>query len=76
EVIIAEHKDELAADVIVVADSVNWEQGVPSVTTTLRGVVDCIVEVSTLDHALHSGQFGGIVPDALTTLCRLIATLH
>ncbi|WP_063811693.1 dipeptidase [Cutibacterium namnetense] len=76
EAIIAKHKDALAADVIVVADSVNWEQGVPSVTTTLRGVVDCVVEVSTLDHALHSGQFGGIVPDALTTLCRLIATLH
>ncbi|WCC79631.1 dipeptidase [Cutibacterium equinum] len=76
EAIIANHKEELAADVIVIADSVNWTQGVPSLTTTLRGVVDCVVEVSTLDHALHSGQFGGIVPDALTTLCRLIATLH
>lgn len=76
ESIISRHHDELAADVIIVADSVNWEQGVPSVTTTLRGVADCVVEVSTLDHALHSGQFGGIVPDALTTLCRLIATLH
>lgn len=76
EAIIAGHKEELAADVIVIADSVNWTQGVPSLTTTLRGVVDCVVEVSTLDHALHSGQFGGIVPDALTTLCRLIATLH
>ncbi|MDU3748134.1 MAG: dipeptidase [Cutibacterium avidum] len=76
EAIIAGHKEELAADVIVIADSVNWTQGVPSLTTTLRGVVDCVVEVSTLDHALHSGQFGGIVPDALTTLCRLIATMH
>lgn len=74
--IIEAHKEELAADVIVIADSVNWDQGVPSLTTSLRGVADCIVEVRTLDHPLHSGQFGGIVPDALTTLCRLLATLH
>lgn len=74
--IIERHREELAADVIVVADSVNWDQGVPSLTTSLRGVADCVVEVSTLDHALHSGQFGGVVPDALTTLCRLLATLH
>ncbi len=74
--IIAAHKEELAADVIVIADSVNWDQGIPSLTTSLRGVADCTVEVRTLDHPLHSGQFGGIVPDALTTLCRLLATLH
>ncbi len=74
--IIEAHKEELAADVIVIADSVNWDQGEPSLTTSLRGVADCVVEVRTLDHALHSGQFGGIVPDALTTLCRLLATLH
>lgn len=74
--IIERHTDELRADVIVIADSVNWDQGEPSLTTTLRGVADCTVEVRTLDHPLHSGQFGGIVPDALTTLCRLLATLH
>ncbi|WP_027587772.1 dipeptidase [Acidipropionibacterium thoenii] len=74
--IIAAHRSELAADVIVIADSVNWEQGIPSLTTSLRGVADCVVEVRTLDHPLHSGQFGGIAPDALTTLCRLLATLH
>jgi acetylornithine deacetylase/succinyl-diaminopimelate desuccinylase-like protein len=34
------------------------------------------VDVATLDHAVHSGMFGGAVPDALTTLCRLLATLH
>lgn len=74
--IIEAHKDELAADVIVVADSVNWDQGEPSVTTTLRGVADCVVELRTLDHPLHSGQFGGVVPDALTAMCKLLATLH
>ncbi|WP_130866173.1 dipeptidase [Acidipropionibacterium timonense] len=74
--IIERHKAELAADVIVIADSVNWDQGEPSVTTTLRGVADCVVELRTLDHPLHSGQFGGVVPDALTSMCRLLATLH
>ncbi|MFT3860014.1 M20/M25/M40 family metallo-hydrolase [Micropruina sp.] len=74
--LIARHHDDLAADLYVIADSVNWGVGQPAFTTTLRGLVDCTVEVSTLDHALHSGQFGGPVPDALTTLCRLLATLH
>lgn len=66
----------VAADVFVIADSANWDVGEPAFTTTLRGLADCVVTVSTLDHALHSGQYGGVVPDALTTLCRLLATLH
>lgn len=74
--IIERHADKLAADVYVIADSGNWQVGQPAFTDALRGLVDCVVEVATLDHALHSGQFGGPVPDALTTLCRLLASLH
>ena len=76
EAFLAAHKDKLAADVIVIADSANWEVGVPALTTTLRGVVGGIVEISALDHAVHSGMFGGPVLDAPTLLSRLIATLH
>ncbi|GIG36667.1 dipeptidase [Cellulomonas pakistanensis] len=70
------YADLLRADVIVVADSSNWKIGVPGLTTSLRGLVDLEVEVAVLDHAVHSGMFGGPVLDAVTLLSRLIATLH
>ncbi len=70
------HGDELSADVFVVADAINWEVGTPALTTTLRGLVDVEVTVSTVSTGLHSGQFGGVVPDALTALAKLLASLH
>jgi len=76
EAFLAEHKDLLAADVIVIADSGNWDIGEPALTTSLRGLCDGVVEVRTLDHGVHSGMWGGVVPDAVTTLVRLLATLH
>jgi acetylornithine deacetylase/succinyl-diaminopimelate desuccinylase-like protein len=76
EAFLAEHKHELAADVIVLADSMNWDVGLPALTTTLRGNVDVFVDVQTLDHGVHSGMFGGLVPDAMMAMVRLLATLH
>lgn len=71
-----EFKDELRADAIVVADSANWRVGVPALTTSLRGLVDCEVDVEILSHAVHSGMFGGPILDSIVLLSRLIATLH
>jgi acetylornithine deacetylase/succinyl-diaminopimelate desuccinylase-like protein len=71
-----ENRDILEADAIVVADSGNWTAEIPALTTTLRGMVSQVIEVSTLDHALHSGMYGGVVPDAMTAMIRLLSTLH
>ena len=73
---LAAHRELLRADVIVIADSANWDIGTPALTTSLRGLIDCVVEVRVLDHGVHSGMWGGAVPDALTALARLLATLH
>ena len=74
--LLKEHQERLRADVIVIADSGNWDIGEPALTTSLRGLVRVDVEVRTLTHAVHSGMWGGLVPDALITLSRLIASLH
>lgn len=70
------YRSELAADVIVVADSGNWDLETPALTTSLRGLVSLVVELATLDHAVHSGMFGGPVPDAMTAMIKLLGTLH
>jgi acetylornithine deacetylase/succinyl-diaminopimelate desuccinylase-like protein len=74
--LLAEHRDRLRSDVIVIADSANASIEIPSFTTSLRGLVDAVVEVRVLERPVHSGLYGGAVGDALTALCRLLATLH
>ncbi len=70
------YADLLTADVIVIGDGGNWRVGQPGLTVSLRGLVGCIVEVRTAANAVHSGQFGGVFPDAIMSLTRLLSTLH
>jgi acetylornithine deacetylase/succinyl-diaminopimelate desuccinylase-like protein len=76
EALLAQEADSLRSDVIVIADSGNWDINVPALTTSLRGLVRVDIEVRTLTHAVHSGMWGGLVPDSLMTISRLIASLH
>jgi acetylornithine deacetylase/succinyl-diaminopimelate desuccinylase-like protein len=70
------NQKDLQCDAVVLADSGMWRAGHPAITISLRGVASCDIEVRTLDHAVHSGEFGGAVPDALTVLSRTLARLH
>jgi len=72
---LADNRDALRADVIVVADSGNWDSETPALTVSLRGNARFTLRVRTLDHASHSGMFGGAVPDAMMTTIKLLATL-
>ncbi|MCU1551397.1 MAG: dipeptidase [Glaciihabitans sp.] len=72
---LVKHRDQLAADAIVVADSDNWNTTTPALTVTLRGNVTFQLKVSTLDHASHSGMFGGAAPDAMLATIKLLGTL-
>jgi acetylornithine deacetylase/succinyl-diaminopimelate desuccinylase-like protein len=71
-----ENKAKLAADVIVVADSMNWSPEVPALTVSLRGMVSQEFTIRTMEHAVHSGMFGGAVPDAIIPMIKVLASLH
>lgn len=73
---IVEHRVALAADVIIIADSANWDTVTPSLTVALRGNVAFKLRIATLAHASHSGMFGGAAPDAMLAAIRLLSTLH
>ncbi len=73
---IEQNREALEADVIIIADSANVKIGVPTITTTLRGLVDGFVEVNQPMRPVHSGMGGGIVPDAFMVLSKIIASFH
>ena len=68
--------DLLRADVVVIADGGNYRTGVPTLNSSIRGVTDLVVQVRVLPRAQHSGSYGGAIPDAITALSRMIASLH
>ncbi|MEU8932392.1 dipeptidase [Streptomyces sp. NPDC048409] len=71
-----QHPDLLTADTIVIGDTGNFRVGLPTVTTTLRGMTMLRVQIDTLQGNLHSGQFGGAAPDALAALIRVLDSLR
>ncbi|MFG2914773.1 dipeptidase [Kitasatospora sp. NPDC048298] len=70
------HADELHADALLICDTGNAAVGVPTVTTSLRGVVNVVVGVEALRGNVHSGMFGGPAPDALAALIRMLDSLR
>ncbi|MFJ5119821.1 dipeptidase [Kitasatospora sp. NPDC088548] len=70
------HAGELHADALLVCDTGNAAVGVPTATTSLRGVTTVLVTVSTLGGDVHSGMFGGPAPDALAALIRMLDSLR
>ena len=70
------HADVLAGDIIIVPDSDNPATTEPALTVSLRGNVTAVLTIETLDHALHSGMFGGAVPDALTVFSLVAGSFY
>src|SRR3546814_21047684 len=72
---LSDNLEALRADAIVVADSGNWDEPTPALTVSLRGNARFTPRVRTLDHASHSGMFGGAAPDAMLAPHQLLPTL-
>jgi cysteinylglycine-S-conjugate dipeptidase len=70
------HPGLLDADAVVIGDAGNFRTGLPTVTATLRGMTMLRVRIDTLEGNLHSGQFGGAAPDALSALIRVLDSLR
>jgi acetylornithine deacetylase/succinyl-diaminopimelate desuccinylase-like protein len=73
---LTKYRQLLAADVVVLADSPNFNTGIPALTYRLRGMCQVDVEVRCLERPLHSGRGAGVVPDAVAILCRKLASLR
>jgi len=73
---VAANREELAADIVLVCDTGQFARGVPAITYGLRGLVYTEIFLTGPDHDLHSGMYGGAVPNPANVLCELLATLH
>jgi acetylornithine deacetylase/succinyl-diaminopimelate desuccinylase-like protein len=76
EELLAKHRERLGCDVVVVTDTGMVAANVPSTVTGMRGMVTCTVNFHGPDLDLHSGVFGGAVPNPGTAVARLVAALH
>ncbi|MEU6388687.1 dipeptidase [Streptomyces sp. NPDC046939] len=74
--LVERHKERLAADAVIVSDTGMWSEDTPTVCTGMRGLADCEIELRGPDQDIHSGSFGGAVPNPATAAARLVAALH
>ena len=74
-ILLDKEKDRLQADFIVLTDTANLDAGIPSLTYMLRGIVTVDIEVQSLDHPLHSGMWGGPIPDPVQALTSILGRL-
>ncbi|MGW6058885.1 dipeptidase [Streptomyces sp. NPDC055189] len=74
--LIEEHEERIAADAVIVSDTGMWSEDTPTVCTGMRGLADCEIELRGPDQDIHSGSFGGAVPNPATAAARLVAALH
>ncbi len=75
QTLINDNKELLKCDAVIVADNSNFAKGIPSITTSLRGMAAVEVVVKSLKAPLHSGSWSGPIPDPAQALCRMIASL-
>ncbi|MFH8732151.1 dipeptidase [Streptomyces sp. NPDC017964] len=74
--LVEQHRDRLTADAVIVSDTGMWSEDTPTVCTGMRGLADCEIELHGPDQDIHSGSFGGAVPNPATAAARLVAALH
>jgi len=72
---IAEHKDLLKADVVIISDTAMYDKGYPAIGYALRGLCYMQVELTGPNRDLHSGQFGGAVENPINALAKMITRL-
>ncbi|WP_069815645.1 M20/M25/M40 family metallo-hydrolase [Streptomyces sp. TP-A0874] len=74
--LVRDRAERLACDVVLVSDTGMWSEDTPTVCTGMRGLTDCQVDLYGPAQDIHSGSFGGGVPNPATEAARLAASLH
>lgn len=74
--LLAQHRDLLRADAVLSADGARWRADLPTMTVGTRGNTAMEITLRTAAKDLHSGRYGGVAPNALHAMAKLLATLH